>query len=93
MNLNEIRSAIMGTLSGNPKDEPMHYGEVFATWTNLFTNNGLMHANINPVSAVNFVPSKIIVIKIINDGNKSKQNSTGNRWKPWPWKEYGGEAC
>lgn len=40
MNLNEIRSAIMGILSGNPKDEPMHYGEVFATWTNLFTNNG-----------------------------------------------------
>lgn len=23
----------MGILSGNPKDEPMHYGEVFAVWT------------------------------------------------------------
>jgi len=44
MNLHEIRSAIMGILSGNPKDEPMHYGEVFATWTNLFTNNGLITA-------------------------------------------------
>jgi hypothetical protein len=32
----------MGILSGNPKDEPMHYGEIFGTWTNLLTNNGLI---------------------------------------------------
>jgi hypothetical protein len=25
----------MGILSGNPKDEPMHYGEVYGTWTFL----------------------------------------------------------
>lgn len=25
----------MGILSGNQKDEPMHYGEVFAAWTTL----------------------------------------------------------
>lgn len=25
----------MGILSGNPKNEPMHYGEVFATWSFL----------------------------------------------------------
>ncbi|WP_106768879.1 DUF3231 family protein [Paenibacillus faecalis] len=23
----------MGILNGNPKDEPMHYGEIFAVWT------------------------------------------------------------
>jgi len=44
MTLNQIRSAIMGILSGNPQDEPMHYGEVFGTWTNLITNNGLIAA-------------------------------------------------
>ncbi|MMZ63174.1 hypothetical protein D1872_254140 [compost metagenome] len=22
----------MGILSGNPKDEPMHYGEIFGVW-------------------------------------------------------------
>lgn len=27
----------MGILSGNPKDEPMHYGEVFTTWSFLLT--------------------------------------------------------
>lgn len=30
----------MGILSGNPQDEPMHYGEVFGTWTYLITNYG-----------------------------------------------------
>ena len=30
----------MGILSGNPKDEPMHYGEVFSTWSFLFTAKG-----------------------------------------------------
>ncbi|QUG41747.1 DUF3231 family protein [Psychrobacillus sp. INOP01] len=34
----------MGILSGNPKDEPLHYGEVFGVWTNLATNNGLIAA-------------------------------------------------
>lgn len=37
-----IRSVVMGILSGNPQDEPMHYGEIFGTWTNLLANNGLI---------------------------------------------------
>lgn len=37
-----IRSVVMGILSGNPQDEPMHYGEVFGTWTHLLANNGLI---------------------------------------------------
>lgn len=31
----------MGILSGNPKDEPMHYGEVFGVWAYLATAQGL----------------------------------------------------
>lgn len=31
----------MGILSGNPKKQPMHYGEVFGIWTYLSVNNGL----------------------------------------------------
>lgn len=34
----------MGILSGNPQDEPMHYGEVFGTWTHLSTNHGFIAA-------------------------------------------------
>ncbi|WP_203363705.1 DUF3231 family protein [Bacillus sp. REN10] len=30
----------MGILSGNPQTEPMHYGEVFATWSYLLTTKG-----------------------------------------------------
>lgn len=26
---------MMGILTGNPKDEPLHYGEVFNIWTSL----------------------------------------------------------
>jgi hypothetical protein len=34
----------MGILSGNPKDEPMHYGEIFSTWSYLAASKGLMTA-------------------------------------------------
>ena len=30
----------MGILSGNPTDEPMHYGEVFGTWSFLTVGKG-----------------------------------------------------
>ncbi len=32
----------MGILSGNSKDEPLHYGEVFSIWTNLAANYGMI---------------------------------------------------
>ncbi|MET3690197.1 hypothetical protein ABIC37_005770 [Priestia megaterium] len=32
----------MGILSGNPTDEPMHYGEVFGTWSFVSTSKGLV---------------------------------------------------
>ncbi|EMT52890.1 MULTISPECIES: DUF3231 family protein [Brevibacillus] len=32
----------MGILSGNPQDEPMHYGEVFGVWSYLSASKGLL---------------------------------------------------
>ncbi|WP_066021463.1 DUF3231 family protein [Clostridium sp. CT7] len=32
----------MGILSGNPQDEPLHYGEVFALWSSLFAAKGAL---------------------------------------------------
>ena len=32
----------MGILSGNPTDEPMHYGEVFGTWSYLTVTKALI---------------------------------------------------
>ncbi len=39
MNLNIMWRMIMGILSGNPKEEPMHYGEVFDVWAYLASAN------------------------------------------------------
>ncbi|MFS0636049.1 DUF3231 family protein [Mesobacillus foraminis] len=33
---------MMGILSGNPKDEPLHAGEVYNLWTHLFELKGLL---------------------------------------------------
>lgn len=32
----------LGILSGNPKDEPLHYGEVFTVWSNLMVDYGMI---------------------------------------------------
>jgi hypothetical protein len=36
---------MMGILSGNPQNEPMHYGEIFGTWSYLSTTKGKHTAN------------------------------------------------
>lgn len=35
----------MGILSGNPKDEPLHYGEVYGVWAFLTAAKGLVAGN------------------------------------------------
>jgi hypothetical protein len=40
--MNVLRRFTMGILSGNPKDEPMHYGEVYGTWSFLFTAKAMV---------------------------------------------------
>ncbi|MER2190671.1 MAG: DUF3231 family protein [Solibacillus sp.] len=32
----------MGILSGNQKEEPLHYGEVFTIWSHMMANNGMI---------------------------------------------------
>ncbi|MED4886121.1 DUF3231 family protein [Lysinibacillus fusiformis] len=32
----------MGILGGNPKDEPLHYGEVFSVWSSLIADYGMI---------------------------------------------------
>lgn len=34
----------MGIMSGNPQEEPMHYGEVFGAWTYLSSTKGCLVA-------------------------------------------------
>ncbi|MFA1819377.1 DUF3231 family protein [Virgibacillus oceani] len=35
----------MGILSGNPKDEPMHYGEVYSVWSSLMATEATIAGN------------------------------------------------
>jgi len=35
-----IGSVLMGILSDNPQNEPLHYGEVFGAWSYLLTSKG-----------------------------------------------------
>jgi hypothetical protein len=41
-NMNVLRRFTMGILSGNPKEEPMHYGEVHGSWSYLFGAKGMI---------------------------------------------------
>jgi hypothetical protein len=38
----KLRRLKMGILSGNPKDEPLHYGEVFDLWASDLAGNGMI---------------------------------------------------
>ena len=40
----EKRRDNLGILNGNPKDEPLHYGEVLGSWAFVGANNGLISA-------------------------------------------------
>ncbi|MDQ0242667.1 hypothetical protein J2S09_000203 [Bacillus fengqiuensis] len=42
MNISSLGRTIMGILSGNPQNEPMHYGEVSGTWAYLMTAQGMI---------------------------------------------------
>jgi hypothetical protein len=37
-----LRRATMGILSGNPKEEPLHYGEVFDIWASQLAGNAMV---------------------------------------------------
>jgi hypothetical protein len=42
MNISSIGRTIMGILSGNPQNEPMHYGEVSGAWSYLMAAQGMI---------------------------------------------------
>ncbi len=44
MRTQKLRRMMMGILSGNPKEEPLHYGEVFSVWSHLLAAKGMVSA-------------------------------------------------
>lgn len=63
----------MGILSGNPKDEPMHYGEVFATWTYLFAEQGMIATYQTLVNHTGDDDLKILLQEAIQDAKSESQ--------------------
>ena len=70
-------SASMGILFGNPKDEPLHYGEVFSIWSNLAGNNGLIAGYQTFINHTGDEDLKKILedlIQCLKDENKQLEN-------------------
>ena len=68
----------MGIMSGNPKDEPMHYGEVIGTWAFIGANNGLIsgyEAFINHAGDDDLIKLLEEAIKIMKSENKGSNRS------------------
>ena len=63
----------MGILNGNPKDEPMHDGEVFGVWSFINSNNGLLsiyQAFINHAGDKDLKMLLEEAVKMMKDENK-----------------------
>ncbi|AZN42669.1 DUF3231 family protein [Paenibacillus albus] len=59
----------MGILSGNPKDEPLHYGEIFAIWQASTTAKGC----VSSYSALKFHTGDKDLRAILEDGIRQAQ--------------------
>ncbi|MFB9329173.1 DUF3231 family protein [Paenibacillus aurantiacus] len=59
----------MGVLSGNPKDEPLHYGEIFAIWQASTTAKGCVSA----YSALKFHTGDKELREILEEGIRQAQ--------------------
>lgn len=61
---------IMGILSGNPKEEPMHYGEVFGTWAFLTTTKGLIVFHQTILNHTGDKDLHKLLVEVINQGKQ-----------------------
>ena len=60
----------MGILSGNPTEEPMHYGEVFGAWTALTTAKGLIACHQTLLNHAGDEDLRELLVDTIHQGKK-----------------------
>ncbi|MES1041603.1 DUF3231 family protein [Peribacillus simplex] len=60
----------MGILSGNPKEEPMHYGELFGTWSYLTTTKGLIACHPTMLNHTGDKDFHTLLVEVINQGKQ-----------------------
>ena len=71
----------MGILSGNPKGEPLHDGEVFGIWSFIISNNGLIsvyQAFINHAGDKDLKSMLEEAVKAMKDENKQVEDTLKN---------------
>ena len=71
----------MGIMDGNPKNEPMHYGEVIGSWSYVGANNGLISgygAFINHASDQDLIKLLEEAINMMESENKELEKVLKN---------------
>lgn len=63
----------MGILNGNPKNEPLHYGEVFGAWSYLVSKNGLIAGYSTLANHVGDKDLKSLLQDIIRGAKQEKE--------------------
>ncbi len=66
----KFRGMMMGILSGNPKEEPLHYGEVFALWTHLNVSKAAVAAYETLLNHIGDEDLKKLVEDLLENGTK-----------------------
>ncbi len=68
-----IRRLKMGILSGNPTDEPMHYGEVYSIWTAVNTMKGMVAGHQTFLNHAGDEDLRKLIEEAIQQGNQEIQ--------------------
>ncbi|MED4224341.1 DUF3231 family protein [Neobacillus cucumis] len=63
----------MGILSGNPKEEPLHYGEVFDIWASHLAGNNMIAGYKTMINHAGDEDLKKIIIEAIEIGEQQKK--------------------
>ncbi|WP_026567235.1 DUF3231 family protein [Bacillus sp. UNC41MFS5] len=63
----------MGILSGNPKEEPLHYGEVFDIWSSQLVGNGMIAGYQTLLNHAGDDDLKKLLVEAIEIGQQEKK--------------------
>jgi hypothetical protein len=63
----------MGILSGNPKEEPMHYGEVYGTWSALLATKAMVAGHQTLLNHAGDADLKKLINEFIDQGRQEEK--------------------
>jgi hypothetical protein len=69
----KLRRKTMGILSGNPKEEPLHYGEVFDLWASALAGNAMIAGYQTMMNHAGDDDLKKLLVEAIELGQEQKK--------------------